>query len=76
MLVLSRKLNERIIIGDLIEIAVLGVDGEKVKIGVSAPKKVSVHRKEVYDVIHKENITASRVVLKDLDKVLKIIKKT
>lgn len=61
MLVLSRKKNESIIIGDDIEIVIVDVKGEQVKIGVKAPKKVSVHRAEVYEEIQKENREAAKM---------------
>ena len=48
MLVLSRKENESIRIGDNIEIVVVGIRGDKVRLGIEAPKNVSVHRLEVY----------------------------
>jgi carbon storage regulator len=52
MLVLTRKLHQSIIIGDEIEVVVLEVRGEQVRIGIRAPKDVSVHRKEIYEQIH------------------------
>lgn len=60
MLVLTRKVNESIMIGDNIEVVVVQVHGEQVKIGINAPREVAVHRKEVYEAIQKENIEASR----------------
>lgn len=48
MLVLSRRLDETLIIGDDIKITVLGISGNQVRIGIAAPKEVSVHREEVY----------------------------
>lgn len=51
MLVLSRKENESIMIGDNIEITICDVRGDKVRLGITAPKDVSVHRKEVYEAI-------------------------
>ena len=55
MLVLSRQRHETIIIGDDIEITVVDVRGEKVRLGITAPTHVSVHRKEVYESIKREN---------------------
>lgn len=55
MLVLSRKKDERIIIGDQITICVIEIRGDKVRLGIDAPKHVSVHRQEVYNAIKKEN---------------------
>ena len=76
MLVLSRKLNERVVIGDRIEVSVLSISRDKVKLGFSAPKKISVHRKEVYDLIQKENVCASQASAQTLDEVLELIKKS
>ena len=59
MLILSRKVNERIMIGDDISISVIEVRGDQVRIGVDAPKNVKVFRLEVYDEIRNENKAAS-----------------
>lgn len=48
MLVLSRRLGETLIIGDEVKVTVLGISGNQVRLGISAPKEVSVHREEVY----------------------------
>lgn len=58
MLVLARRLNESIIIGDEIEVVVIDIKGDQVKLGIKAPKKISVHRKEIYEEIQQENIAA------------------
>jgi carbon storage regulator len=58
MLVLSRQRDETIIIGDDIEITVVDIRGEKVRLGISAPAHVPVHRKEVYDAIKREKENA------------------
>jgi len=55
MLVLTRKSNQSIMIGDEIEVSVLSVMGEKVRIGIQAPQKVPVFRKEIYLEIHRES---------------------
>jgi carbon storage regulator len=55
MLVLSRKKNESIIINDNIQIVVVEIRGDKVRLGIEAPREVPVHRKEVYDAIQREN---------------------
>lgn len=52
MLVLSRKRNESIIISDNIRITVVDIRGDKVRLGIEAPKNVPVHRQEVYEAIH------------------------
>lgn len=61
MLALSRKKNEAIVINNNIEITVLEVKGEQVKIGISAPKEVPVYRKEVYVQIQDANKEATNV---------------
>jgi carbon storage regulator len=58
MLVLSRKKNESIVINNDITIVVVEIRGDKVRLGVEAPKEVPVHRREVYDAIHRANGTA------------------
>ena len=60
MLVLTRKTNESIMIGDDIEVKVLDIREGHVKIGVTAPREVSVHRHEVYAAIQEENIRAAQ----------------
>ena len=55
MLVLSRKKDEKIIIGDQITLMVIDIRGDKVRLGIEAPKEVAVHREEVYEAIQKEN---------------------
>ncbi len=55
MLVLSRQRDQSIMIGDDIEITIVDVRGDKVRIGINAPKEVAVHRKEVYEAIQREN---------------------
>ncbi|HOQ04518.1 MAG TPA: carbon storage regulator CsrA [Anaerohalosphaeraceae bacterium] len=54
MLVLSRQKDESIMIGDDIEITIVDVRGDKVRLGINAPRKVEVHRKEIYLLIQKE----------------------
>ncbi len=60
MLVLSRRKDETIMIGDDIEITIVDLKGDTVRIGIAAPREVSVHRKEVYEAIQKENISAAK----------------
>jgi carbon storage regulator len=58
MLVLARRLNESIMIGDDIEVVVIDIKGDQVKLGIKAPRKITVHRKEIYQEIKQENIAA------------------
>lgn len=55
MLVLSRKKDEKIIIGDQITVMVIEIRGDKVRLGIDAPRDVTVHREEVYDAIRREH---------------------
>ena len=59
MLILSRKINEKIIIGDDISVSIIEIRGDQVRIGVDAPKSVKVFRQEVYDAIRAENKAAA-----------------
>jgi len=54
MLILTRKPGETIIIGDDIKVTILGVSSKQIRIGIAAPKDISVHREEIYDRIHAE----------------------
>ncbi len=60
MLVLSRQRDETIMIGDAIELTVVDIRGDKVRIGIEAPPNIPVHRKEVYEAIRRENEQAVR----------------
>lgn len=62
MLVLSRLRDETIMIGDEIEITVVDIRGDKVRLGINAPRAVRVHRKEVYEAIQRENASAAQQV--------------
>jgi carbon storage regulator len=62
MLVLSRKKNESIVINNDITIVVVEIRGDKVRLGVEAPKEVPVHRREVYDAIHRDEMTPTKNV--------------
>jgi carbon storage regulator len=72
MLVLSRQRDETIMIGDDIEVTVVDIRGDKVRLGINAPKEISVHRKEVYDAIRRENRAAAMVKPEDLSGLGKI----
>lgn len=66
MLVLSRQRDETIMIGDDVEITVVDIRGDKVRLGITAPPHVPVHRKEVYDAIQRENRAAANLKPGDL----------
>jgi carbon storage regulator len=59
MLVLSRQRDESIIIGDNVVITIVDIRGDKVKLGIEAPREISVHRQEVYEAIQRENRQAA-----------------
>lgn len=61
MLVLSRQRDESIVIGDNIVVTVVDVRGDKVRLGIEAPREVSVHRREVYEAIQRENKQAAQI---------------
>jgi carbon storage regulator len=69
MLVLSRQKDETIMIGDDVEITVVDIRGDKVRLGIKAPPHIPVHRKEVYEAIKRENRAASQVSPDDLKSV-------
>jgi carbon storage regulator len=60
MLILSRKVNEKIMIGEDISLTIIEIRGDQVKVGVEAPKSVKVFRKEVYEAIQNENRAAAK----------------
>jgi len=61
MLVLSRQRDESIVIGDNVVITIVDVRGDRVRLGIEAPREVSVHRREVYDAIQRENQQAAQI---------------
>ena len=69
MLVLARQRDQTVMIGDDIEVTVVDIRGDKVRLGVNAPRTVSVHRKEVYEAIRKENQSAAQVRPGDVPKI-------
>lgn len=74
MLVLTRKLNEVILIDEHIEITVLGIENGQVKLGINAPKQVKVFRKEVYDRIKDENKQSAETSSLDVKSIVKRFK--
>jgi carbon storage regulator len=71
VLVLTRKSNQSIMIGDDIEVTVLSIMGEKVRIGIQAPRDIPVFRKEVYLEIQQENLAAGASARAEVDAALK-----
>ena len=80
MLILSRKLDEKIVIGDEIVVTIVAVSGDTVKLGIDAPRSIKVYRAEVYEEITRANIEAAKAAgvtppdfksLKDLEKLVK-----
>ena len=69
MLVLSRQKDETIMIGDDVEITVVDIRGDKVRLGIKAPPHIPVHRKEVYEAIQQENRAAANVSPDDIQSV-------
>lgn len=70
MLILTRRISESVIIGDDVKITVLGVNGNQVRLGIDAPKSVSVHREEIYERIQNEksgNVADDQTVVSDDD---------
>ncbi len=70
MLVLSRQRDETIMIGDEVEITVVDIRGDKVRLGITAPRSIQVHRKEVYDAIKRENQQAAKLKPRDVSDVV------
>lgn len=66
MLVLSRQRDQTIMIGDDIEITVVDIRGDKVRLGINAPSEIPVHRKEVYETILRENRAAASIKPEDI----------
>jgi carbon storage regulator len=71
LLVLTRKSNQSIMIGDDIEVSVLSIMGEKVRIGIQAPRDIPVFRREVYLEIQQENVAAGSSARAEVDDALK-----
>ncbi len=75
MLVLTRKVNQSLIIGNDIEIKVLEIRKDGVRLGIIAPQNVGVFRQEVYEEIQRENIASSMVDAQSIEQMSKIFKK-
>ncbi len=73
MLVLTRKIGQSIKIGDNIEVKIVAIDGDQVKIGIVAPKEVEIYRNEIYESIQKENNIAANTPIDILNKLTKNI---
>jgi carbon storage regulator len=74
MLILARRLNESIMIGDQIEISIVDIKGDQIKLGIRAPAQVKVYRKEVYQAIQRENLAAAKSApdrIPELDDILR-----
>jgi carbon storage regulator len=70
MLVLTRKTNQSIMIGDAVEVSVLAVSRDKIRLGITAPRDVPVFRKEVYLSIQQEQVNADQGAAKQVDRAL------
>jgi carbon storage regulator len=70
MLVLTRKTNQSIMIGDAVEVSVLSVSRDKIRLGITAPRDVPVFRKEVYLSIQEEQVSADEGATKQVEKAL------
>lgn len=75
MLVLTRRAEEKIKIGDHIVISILGIEGANVRIGIDAPKEVTILRMEVFEQIQKENIESASKEWTDISDAAELIKK-
>ena len=76
MLVLSRKTGEKLIINDNVEITIIETRGDSVKIGINAPKNVSIYREEIFEEIRKNNKqSANNILQTNIDDVINIINK-
>ncbi len=70
MLVLSRQRDETIMIGDDVQVTIVDIRGDKVRLGITAPREIQVHRKEVYDAIKRENQRAAGLSPSEVNEVI------
>jgi carbon storage regulator len=68
MLILTRKLGEKVNIGDHITVTLLEIKGAQVKLGIQAPKSIGIHRNEIYEKIREANLGSSNISDSDLSK--------
>jgi carbon storage regulator len=73
MLILTRKLGEKINIGDDITVTLLEIKGTQVKLGIDAPKRIGIHRNEIYEKIREENLRSSNISGSDLSKAVALL---
>ncbi|MBW2014825.1 MAG: carbon storage regulator CsrA [Deltaproteobacteria bacterium] len=73
MLILTRKLGEKINIGDDITVTLLEIKGAQVKLGIQAPKSIGIHRNEIYEKIREENLRSSNISDSDLSKAVALL---
>jgi carbon storage regulator len=76
MLVLTRKKDEALYIGQDIKIKIISIEGDKVKLGIEAPKHVVIHREEVFEAIKQENNEATKLNINIMQDLLKIMQAT
>ena len=73
MLILARRIGESIMVGDQVEISVVDIKGDQVKLGIKAPSQVKVYRREVYAAIQQENLAAAAAAPQTLPKLQELI---
>ena len=73
MLILTRKLGEQINIGDDITVTLLEIRGTQVKLGIDAPKRIGIHRNEIYEKIKQENLRSCNISGSDLSKAVALL---
>jgi carbon storage regulator len=73
LLVLTRKVGEKIQIGDDVSLLIMDIKGKQVRLGIEAPSNVKIHREEIFKKIKEENIKASNIELSEFDKIKKLL---